>query len=138
MKHVAVSLALVGVPFILIVRQPDLGTSLLILASGAFVLFMAGLRWRWIISVLAAAVPAAVAMWFFFMHDYQKQRVLTFLTRKAIRWAPAGTSFSQRQPSVRAAFSAKAGCWALSLTWTFCRKATPTSSSRCWVKSSVW
>jgi len=43
------------------------------------VLFMGGLRWRWILSVLAAAVPVAVAMWFFFMHDYQKQLILTFL-----------------------------------------------------------
>ncbi len=76
MKHVAISLILIGVPFMLIVRQPDLGTSLLILAGGAFVLFMGGLRWRWILSVLAAAVPVAVAMWFFFMHDYQKQRIL--------------------------------------------------------------
>ncbi|MCF5649370.1 rod shape-determining protein RodA [Pseudomonas syringae] len=91
LKHVAVSLALIGVPFILIVRQPDLGTSLLILASGAFVLFMAGLRWRWIISVLAAAVPAAVAMWFFFMHDYQKQRVLTFLDPES---DPLGTGWN--------------------------------------------
>ncbi|WP_122858153.1 rod shape-determining protein RodA, partial [Pseudomonas viridiflava] len=91
LKHVVVSLALVGVPFILIVRQPDLGTSLLILASGAFVLFMAGLRWRWIISVLAAAVPAAVAMWFFFMHDYQKQRVLTFLDPES---DPLGTGWN--------------------------------------------
>jgi rod shape determining protein RodA len=72
LKHVAVSLFLIGLPFILIVRQPDLGTSLLILAGGAFVLFMGGLKWRWIISVLAAAVPVAVAMWFFIMHDYQK------------------------------------------------------------------
>lgn len=91
LKHVAVSLALIGVPFVLIVRQPDLGTSLLILASGAFVLFMAGLRWRWILSVLAAAVPAAVAMWFFFMHDYQKQRVLTFLDPES---DPLGTGWN--------------------------------------------
>ena len=79
LKHVGASLVLIGVPFILIVRQPDLGTSLLILASGTFVLFMAGLRWRWIVSVVAAAVPVAVGMWFFIMHDYQKQRILTFL-----------------------------------------------------------
>ena len=56
LKHVGISLILIGVPFILIVRQPDLGTSLLILAGGAFVLFMGGLRWRWILSVLAAVL----------------------------------------------------------------------------------
>lgn len=78
-KHIAISLTMIMVPVVLIMKQPDLGTSLLILASGVFVLFVAGLRWRWIIGALAAAVPIAVAMWFFVMHDYQKRRVLTFL-----------------------------------------------------------
>ncbi|MBD1553468.1 rod shape-determining protein RodA [Pseudomonas typographi] len=91
LKHVAASLGMIGVPFILIVRQPDLGTSLLILASGTFVLFMAGLRWRWILSVIAAAVPAAVVMWLFFMHDYQKQRILTFLDPES---DPLGTGWN--------------------------------------------
>ena len=91
LKHVAISLVLIGMPFILIVRQPDLGTALLILASGAFVLFMGGLRWRWILSVVTAAVPVAVAMWFFVMHDYQKQRVLTFLDPES---DPLGTGWN--------------------------------------------
>ena len=78
-KHIVISLAMIGVPFVLIVKQPDLGTSLLILASGAFVVFMAGLQWRWIIGAAAAVVPIAVGMWYFVMHDYQKRRVLTFL-----------------------------------------------------------
>ncbi len=78
-KHIAISLTMIMVPVVLIMKQPDLGTSLLILASGVFVLFVAGLRWRWIIGAVAAAVPIAVAMWFFVMHDYQKRRVLTFL-----------------------------------------------------------
>jgi len=79
LKQVMVSLSLLAAPFVLVVRQPDLGTALLILVSGWFVLFAAGLRWRWIISVLALAVPAAFFMWHFVMHDYQKRRVLTFL-----------------------------------------------------------
>ena len=91
LKHVAVSLMLIGVPFALIVRQPDLGTALLVLAGGAFVLFMGGLRWRWILSVLAATVPVAIAMWMFVMHDYQKQRVLTFLDPES---DPLGTGWN--------------------------------------------
>jgi len=79
LKHVSVSLGLIVTPFVLILLQPDLGTSLLILASGAFVLFMAGLQWRWIAGAVAAVAPIAVAMWFFVMHDYQKRRVLTFI-----------------------------------------------------------
>lgn len=78
-KHLVVSLAMIGVPVVLIAKQPDLGTSLLVLASGAFVVFMAGLQWRWIVGAAAAAVPIAIGMWYFVMHDYQKRRVLTFL-----------------------------------------------------------
>lgn len=91
LKHIAVSLALVGIPFVLIVRQPDLGTALLILASGVFVLFIAGLQWRWILGAAAAVVPIAVGMWFFVMHDYQKQRVLTFLDPES---DPLGTGWN--------------------------------------------
>ncbi|WAE61503.1 rod shape-determining protein RodA [Stutzerimonas sp. R40042] len=91
LKHTAISLSLIFVPFVLILKQPDLGTSLLILASGAFVLFIAGLRWRWIIGAVAAVVPIAVAMWYFVLHNYQKQRVLTFLDPES---DPLGTGWN--------------------------------------------
>ena len=66
------------VPVVLVVRQPDLGTSLLIAASGACVLFLAGLGWRYIVA-LAALSAACVPLLWHFMHDYQRQRVLTLL-----------------------------------------------------------
>lgn len=91
LKHTGWALLLIGMPFVLILRQPDLGTSLLILASGAFVLFVAGLRWRWVLSALGAAVPVAVFMWLFVMHQYQKQRVLTFLDPES---DPLGTGWN--------------------------------------------
>ncbi|MBD9482684.1 rod shape-determining protein RodA [Pseudomonas sp. PDM14] len=91
LKHITISLILILIPFVLILKQPDLGTSLLILASGAFVLFMAGLQWRWIAGAVAAVVPIAVAMWFFVLHDYQKQRVLTFLDPES---DPLGTGWN--------------------------------------------
>jgi rod shape determining protein RodA len=78
-KHITISLGLIVLPFVLILLQPDLGTSLLVIVSGVFVLFIAGLQWRWIIGAVAALVPIAVAMWFFVLREYQKQRVLTFL-----------------------------------------------------------
>lgn len=78
-KHSVISLSLVVVPFVLILDQPDLGTAMLVLASGGFVLFVGGLQWRWLIGAVSAAVPLAVAMWFFVLHDYQKRRILTFL-----------------------------------------------------------
>ena len=79
LKHICISMILIGVPFVLILLQPDLGTSLLIITSGVFVLFTAGLQWRWIGGAVAALVPVAVAMWLFVLREYQKQRVLTFL-----------------------------------------------------------
>lgn len=79
LKHILITLGLIGTPFILILKQPDLGTAMLVLVSGAFVLFMAGLRWWWIGSAVAAAVPVAIGMWYFVLHDYQKQRIMTFL-----------------------------------------------------------
>lgn len=91
LKHIAISLMLIGVPFVLILKQPDLGTSLLILASGVFVLFMAGLQWRWIIGAAAAVVPIAVGMWYFVLREYQKQRVLTFLNPES---DPLGTGWN--------------------------------------------
>ena len=69
---------MIVVPTLLIAKQPDLGTSLLIATSGCFVLFLSGMSWRLIgvIGVMAAA--AAPALWYL-MHDYQRRRVLTFL-----------------------------------------------------------
>jgi len=64
---------------VLILKQPDLGTSLLVFVSGFFVLLLAGLRWRYIIGAAVLLGPIATAMWFFVMHEYQKRRVLTFL-----------------------------------------------------------
>jgi len=69
----------IGVPTLLIAEQPDLGTSLLVAASGAMVLLLAGLQMRYIAAVIALLVPTAFVAWQFLLHDYQKQRVLTFL-----------------------------------------------------------
>lgn len=73
------SLVLVFTPVVLIMLQPDLGTSLLIGASGLFVVFFAGIRWRYILGAILLAGVLIPIMWFFVMHDYQKGRVLTFL-----------------------------------------------------------
>lgn len=66
------------VPFFLIAKQPDLGTGLLIMASGTAVLFLAGMSWRLIISLVAGISVSMPFVWHF-LHDYQKQRILTFL-----------------------------------------------------------
>lgn len=79
-RDIGVSLLLIGIPVALVLEQPDLGTALLIGVSGIFVLFLAGLRWRIIGSAALLAIPAIWVMWHFVMHDYQKQRVRTFLS----------------------------------------------------------
>ncbi len=70
--------ALIVVPVLLIARQPDLGTSLLIGSAGFFVLFLAGLSWRLLTGLGLIAAAGAPVLWHF-MHDYQRQRVITFL-----------------------------------------------------------
>ena len=65
-------------PVMLVMRQPDLGTSLLIFASGCFVLFLAGIGWR-VIGILVGLSAASVPVLWHFMHDYQRRRVLTLL-----------------------------------------------------------
>ncbi len=69
---------MIFVPTVLIARQPDLGTSLLIAAAGIIVVILAGMSFRLIIGMGILAVPGALVLWNF-MQDYQKQRVLTLL-----------------------------------------------------------
>ena len=71
--------AIIAVPTLLILKQPDFGTAMLVAVSGAFVLFLAGLPWRWFIAAGAGVAAAAPIAWFWFLRPYQKDRVLTFL-----------------------------------------------------------
>jgi rod shape determining protein RodA len=73
-----VGLIMVIVPSFLIAKQPDLGTSLLIASSGLIVLFLSGIRWRIILGFITLCASALPVLWYA-MHDYQRQRVLTFL-----------------------------------------------------------
>jgi rod shape determining protein RodA len=78
LASVLVAGAILAVPAALIARQPDLGTALLVAASGVFALFLAGLQWRMVFGFAGLAAAAAPALWFV-MHEYQRQRVRTFL-----------------------------------------------------------
>jgi rod shape determining protein RodA len=66
-------------PVGIIAEQPDLGTALLVGAAGAMALLLSGLRKRYIFSVIGALVPAVWIAWEYLLHDYQRQRVLTFM-----------------------------------------------------------
>jgi len=69
---------LLGVPAALIIKQPDLGTALLVAASGFYVIFLAGLSWKAIVALLAAAAASLPLVWSL-LHNYQRQRVLMLI-----------------------------------------------------------
>ncbi len=76
--HLIPPLLIIILPVALVVRQPDLGTALLLLAGGLGMVFLAGINWWYIIGGIAAAV-AAVPIGWQFLEGYQRARVLTFL-----------------------------------------------------------
>jgi rod shape determining protein RodA len=82
-KHVLFTLLLLSIPILLVIEQPDLGTAILIAASGLFVLFFAGLQWRYVIAAVGLVAASAWPIWLFVLHGYQKQRILTLLNPEA-------------------------------------------------------
>lgn len=74
----AVAALLLLIPVLLIARQPDLGTALLVTAAGFYVLFLAGLSWRIMLALVVAGVASLPVLWSV-MHDYQRSRILTLL-----------------------------------------------------------
>ena len=77
-KDIAVVGLLIAIPAALIAKQPDLGTALLVTAAGAFALFLSGMAW-WRIGLLIGAVGGMVPVGWHFLHQYQRDRVLTLL-----------------------------------------------------------
>lgn len=88
-KQFFIAVLLIAAPTILIAKQPDLGTALLVAISGVAVLFFAGLSWRFMITMMLALVALAPVLWHF-MRDYQRHRVLTLLYPEA---DPMGTGY---------------------------------------------
>jgi len=77
-RDFVIAAILLAIPVGLIVRQPDLGTALLIFASGFFVIFLAGLSWKVLISLIVAGGASLPFLWSV-LHDYQRRRILTLL-----------------------------------------------------------
>ncbi len=76
---ILVAAILVAVPMALIIKQPDLGTALLIGSAGFFVIYFAGIPWKWLIGMLISMVIAVPLVYQFGMHAYQRQRIDTLL-----------------------------------------------------------
>ena len=83
-------LLLMALPAFFILRQPNLGTTTILVVTGVTIWFAAGLAWRYVIIAVAGALTAAPIAWHF-LHDYQKQRVLTFLNPEE---DPLGTGYN--------------------------------------------
>jgi rod shape determining protein RodA len=77
-RHLATGLLIIAVPVALIAKQPDLGTALLVAASGVFVLLLAGVRWKYVL-LLIVLVAACAPLFWYMLHDYQQMRILTLL-----------------------------------------------------------
>lgn len=91
LRNIGTALVIALLPALLIGKQPDLGTAILIAAAGLIVLFLAGLSWNLIIVAVLIAAIAAPLMYNFVLHDYQRNRVDTFLNPEA---DPLGTGWN--------------------------------------------
>lgn len=89
LKSVLVAAPIILIPAVLTAKQPDLGTAILLSIAGGSVLFLAGLSFR-IIGVLLAGIAVCVPFAWYILHDYQRQRVLTFLNPEN---DPLGTGY---------------------------------------------
>ena len=98
-KPLVIAALMVAVPSLLILQQPDLGTSLLVASSGLAVIYMAGIQWRYILSLLIAAVLSIWPAWVFVLKDYQKQRVLTLFNPESDRLG-AGWNIIQSKTAI--------------------------------------
>ena len=96
LRNMLVPLLLTVVPVGLVVLQPDLGTAILLLASGAILFFVAGLRWRYFI-IAGSGILAAIPIIWSRLHDYQRNRVLTFLEPER---DPLGTGYHIMQSKI--------------------------------------
>lgn len=92
-QRFAVAAVLLAIPVGLIAKQPDFGTAMLVLSAGFYVIVLAGLSWRALAGLAAAALAAAPVVWHM-LHDFQRQRVLTFLDPGA---DPLGKGFQINQ-----------------------------------------
>jgi len=89
MRVLAIGAIIIVVPVFLIQQQPDLGTALMILASGLLVIFLAGISW-WLLALIVGSGAASLPLVWSLLHDYQRQRVLTFLNPES---DPLGTGY---------------------------------------------
>ena len=98
-KSLVIAAMMVALPSFLILQQPDLGTSLLVASSGLAVIYMAGIQWRYILSLILVALMSIWPAWVFVLKDYQKQRILTLFNPESDRLG-AGWNIIQSKTAI--------------------------------------
>ncbi|MDY2867216.1 MAG: rod shape-determining protein RodA [Mesosutterella sp.] len=78
-KDFIAAFMMIAVPVALIMKQPDLGTAILVATAGLSVVFFAGLPWKWILVMVGSTLASLPFIWNFVLHDYQRQRIITLI-----------------------------------------------------------
>lgn len=89
LSQIFIAFVMIAIPSALVLKQPDLGTALLIAFAGVCVIFLAGLTWRWLAIFIAVSMACLPVLWYK-LHDYQRQRVLTMFNPES---DPLGTGY---------------------------------------------
>jgi rod shape determining protein RodA len=97
LKAHLIPLVMIGGPAALIMLQPDLGTALMVVGVGAAMVILAGLSWWYIVGALGAGIGLATFGYFFLMHEFQRNRILTFLDPSR---DPLGTGYHITQSKI--------------------------------------
>ncbi|MDB2570211.1 rod shape-determining protein RodA [Gammaproteobacteria bacterium] len=97
LKHTFITLILISFIFFLVYRQPDLGTGLVVFMAGVYILFLAGLSWKFIFTSFGLIVLSLPFLWNNFLQPFQRQRILTFLDPSS---DPYGSSWNITQSKI--------------------------------------
>ena len=136
LRWLFVPLLMIAVPVALVLRQPDLGTAILIVLGGLALLFLAGVRiWKFAVAVVAAG--GAIPLVWGYLHAYQRSRVLTFFDPER---DPLGAGYHIIQSKIALGSGGLIGKGFMQGTQSpliFCRRSTPISFSLCLQRNSA-
>ena len=97
LKHTLISLIMICFTFYLVYLQPDLGTGLVVFMAGIYILFLAGLSWRFIFTSIGCVILSIPFLWNNFLQPFQRQRILTFIDPSS---DPYGSSWNITQSKI--------------------------------------
>ena len=125
------------VPVFLVLKQPDLGTALILLLIFATICLLTKIRWQSLVSLVVTSAILAPLLWTYVLKDYQKQRILVFLNPRRTSLDRAGTRTMRASRSAPAAGRAKGSCAGRRTSTCSFPISTPTSRSRSSRKTGV-